>query len=404
MGGGRRGGLALGILGFAIGLFSKETALAIPVVLALLLAIVAGGRRVLRDRRLWLGWAAVTGAWLVLRSSLEMHPPAAGDRLGVFLTHLPVVLMHLGKLVVPHGLAVLASARDTGWEVGAGALAAFVVLGALVTNLRLYLWGLGCFLVFVLPTLPVSDFLILENRLNVPAMGVVVALVGAAADCVGRWPRVRPVLAVAAAFVLPGLSALTVRYGESFRDSNAFTEAAIRTSPHLALAHLNRGIVFHQEGRASEAESEYRTALDLDPGVPVTQNNLGLVHMSRGDLPGAERLFRAELQVNPSYDKAHFNLGLALARQGRVPEATASWTEALRLNPGNSDARANLDRAESGAGAPLAIPAMIEDVLTDVLVRLYEDALRNEPANDAIRRAYREMCAKRRVACPSVAD
>ena len=225
------------------------------------------------------------------------------------------------------------------------------------------------------------------------------ALVVAATDIGERGPRVRPFLAGAATVVLFAFSAITVRYGEDFRDPNRFTESAIRTSPHLGLAHLNRGIVFHLEGRSSEAESEYKTALDLDHDVPVTQNNLGLIYMSRGDLADAEKLFRAELRINPSYDKAHFNLGLALARQGRVPEAAASWTEALRLNPGNSDARAGLDQAESGSGAASATPAMLENVPTDVLVRLYEEALGRDPTNEAIRRAYREMCQQRRVTC-----
>ena len=345
------------------------------------------------------------GVWIVLRPAAEPQATTAIERLGVSAAHMSVVLMHLGKLIVPVRLAVLAFAPDTGWVIGGCAAAAMLGLGFVVRNRRVFLWGLGCFVAFVLPTLPVSDFLILENRLYVPAMGIMTAMVVAGSDLAERRTGARPLVAAAAACVVLAFSAMTLRYAESFRDPQRFTEAAVRTSPRLGLAHLNRGIVFHQEGRNAEAEAEYQQALALDRQVPVTHNNLGLIHMARGDLNGAERLFRAELQINPAYDKAHFNLGLALARQGRVPEASESWREAIRLNPENVDARVGLEQAErANEGAvPITSPSL-QGVPTGDLVSLFEDALARDPANPAIRRAYREMCAQRGITCPRLAD
>src|SRR5262249_2791376 len=156
-------------------------------------------------------------------------------------------------LVLPMNLAVLASAKDTAW--GVGAIVAIVLLGGgLALRTPLYWWGLVTFLFFLLPTLPVSDFLILENRLYVPAMGGIVAVVTAGPVLVARWPRVKSSLAVAAGVAVLAGAAATWSYVGLFRNPETFTEAAIRTSPHLGLAHLNRGIVLQLEGKVDEAE------------------------------------------------------------------------------------------------------------------------------------------------------
>ncbi len=90
--------------------------------------------------------------------------------------------------------------------------------------------------------------------------------------------------------------------------------------------------------QTTEAEAEYRLALELDPNLSVTHNNLGLLALERGRLDLAEQLFREELSLNPSYDKACFNLALALKRQGRLDEAAASLEKAVAINPENEDA------------------------------------------------------------------
>jgi Flp pilus assembly protein TadD len=155
-----------------------------------------------------------------------------------------------------------------------------------------------------------------------------------------RWPGVRAVSPQRAAAwtVVAILGLLCYPYVESFRNPAAFTEQAVRSSPHSALAHVNRGIVYQRSGRVPEAEAEYATAMELDARHAIAHNNLGLIHLNRGEVARAEQLFREELAVNPTYDKAHYNLALALRRQGRDEAAVQSLHEAMRLNPENVDA------------------------------------------------------------------
>jgi protein O-mannosyl-transferase len=400
--------------GFAIALLSKETAVMIPPSLVAYVLVVRKRPQALRDVRLWLGWGSLLLGWYFSWS----HAGAAGlsqtlgQRLGTVWSNLPVLLTHLGKTIVPAGLSVLANARDASPAIGAvlllaGAAFVFWLSGR---SRRLFVWGGLLFLFFALPTLAVSDFLILENRLYVPAVGIVISCLALAQGTEERWaPPPRPGSLAMATAILAVLSLKTWRYGESFRDAPSFTMQAVASSPHLALAHLNRGIVLHRAGQVTEAEIEYGTALSLDPQQPVTHNNLGLIYMNRGELHEAETALRREIAVNPEYDKAHFNLGLVLVRGGRLKEAIACWRQALALNPENAEARSNLERAQKAletgdllAGAsnvPSLTQAMANDIPQELIVPLFEQALKRDPENQRLRQAFADLCHKRHLSC-----
>jgi tetratricopeptide (TPR) repeat protein len=327
-----------------LALFTKEAAAALPLVFVAFLLLVAPQSRALRKPVLWLAWGLPLLTWYLCR---RMALASAGEerlltQLGEVGRHTTVLLMFLGKAVWPLRLSVLAIERDTPWVAGAIAivpivLAFFWLEGA---HRRLFAWGICSFVLLLLPSLAVSDFLILEIRSYAPLVGLLVAFLAVAQQARQRWCSARAIRiqrAVAAA-VVAVLALRAGLYVEAFRDPGAYTRQAVVSSPSSALAHLNRGIVLQMDGLTAEAEAQYKTALDLDPALTVTHNNLGLLELQRGQAHLAEGFFREELVRNPSYDKAHFNLALALKAQGRFEEAGASLESAIAFNPENADA------------------------------------------------------------------
>ncbi len=338
------GALAAHLAFVLLALFTKEAAVAFPSVLALYLLVVERDRSVLRRPPLWVGWGLATVIWAAFWRSATAatsdQPPLG--RVAAFFEHLPVLLMYLGKAVWPAKLAVLAIERDTPWVPGAVALIPFAwaVWWLRGRARRLFLWGVASFVLILAPSLPVSDYLILEIRLYAPLACLLLALLAAAQQARDRWPSARAAWAQRA-FATGLVGVLATRcwiYAGSFRDADAFTAQAVRSSPHSALAHTNRGIVEQRAGRPAQAETEYQTAIALDAKHAIAHNNLGLIHLHRGHLARAEQLFREELAVNPTYDKAHYNLALALRQQGRDLEAVQSLLEAVRFNGENADA------------------------------------------------------------------
>jgi tetratricopeptide (TPR) repeat protein len=333
-----------------LALFTKEAATALPLVFAMFLLLVAPEKRALRKPVLWFAWALPLLTWHLCRQKALTNASDSGllSQLEELARHAKVVLVFLAKAVWPFRLSVLAIERDAPWL--AGAIATLPIIFACYwlrgAPRRLFAWGLCSFVVLLLPSLAVSDFLILEIRSYAPLVGLLVGFLAVAQQMRQRWSSRRAILvqrAVAAA-VLAVLAVRTNLYLGSFKDADTYTRQAVATSPHSALAHLNRGIVLQLGGHATEADGEYRVALELDPSLPVTHNNLGLLELQRGRADLAERLFREELALNPSYDKAHFNLALALKAQGRLEEAAASLERAVVLNPENEDALEGLMR------------------------------------------------------------
>lgn len=327
-----------------VALFTKEAAVAIPLVALAYLWIVDRENRARREPLLWLGWLAAIVVWFLCRriaipASLDQPP---GQRFAAFFQHLPVLLVYLGKALVPLDLGVLPILRDSTWAPGAATLLPLTLAGWWLrgSNRRQFLWGLASFVLLLAPSLPVSDHLLLEIRNYAPIVVLVPAGLALARQVHDRWssPRVSKLLTATAVALVTVLSLIAWRHADDFATPDAYTARALRTSPHCALARVNRGIFLQRNGRPAEARAQYEIGLQLDPRHPIARNNLGLIHLESGETSEAERLFRQELAVNPTYDKAHFNLALALRRQDRIDEAVRSLHEALRHNPTNTDA------------------------------------------------------------------
>ena len=100
-------------------------------------------------------------------------------------------------------------------------------------------------------------------------------------------------------------------------------------------SHLNLGLLKTRRQQLNEAETEYRTALRLDPGFVPAMVNLADVHRQRGqDKEGAE-LLRAAIVIEPNNAAIKHSLGLLLIRQRNYTEALPLLRDAASLDPEN---------------------------------------------------------------------
>jgi hypothetical protein len=311
-------------------LLCKEAALVLPLVYAGHLVLVE--RRPLRSfAKPWLlaGWAVVLAAYLSARLLvLPDHAGAAGVTVSSWAASPSVLAVSLGKLLLPVRLAVMATPEDSPtWP---GLVAACVLVAILlVPGMRRarVLFAIGAFVLFVLPGLPASRMLVLESRLALPAVAIVM-LACEVAHRLALPPRAG--LAVGAA-IAAALAIVSFDYAGNFRDRLSFAQAAVRGSPHAALAHRNLGVTYHLAGQTTLARQEYQAAIAEDAGEPIVHNNLAVLLMAEGRLPEAEQLLRAELAINPRYAIAHNNLARVLGGLGRGAEAAREEAIAIEL-------------------------------------------------------------------------
>ena len=109
-----------------------------------------------------------------------------------------------------------------------------------------------------------------------------------------------------------------------------------------AIAIHTFGFELHRQGRATEAESFYRRALQLEPDFITAWMNLGLVHFELGNYEAAEEFEREALRLDPEQADAHNHLGMIHYKRGRIAEAENCFRNALRLNPAHPHATLNL--------------------------------------------------------------
>jgi Tfp pilus assembly protein PilF len=100
-------------------------------------------------------------------------------------------------------------------------------------------------------------------------------------------------------------------------------------------AQTNLGNLYAGGGARDEAESAYRTAIELDPRYVPAYVNLADFYRASGEEKAAEKVLRRAAEVNPQSADVQHALGLSLVRQKRPDEALQALRLASRLDADN---------------------------------------------------------------------
>ena len=106
---------------------------------------------------------------------------------------------------------------------------------------------------------------------------------------------------------------------------------AIRLRPTFVEAHLNLGLLHHNDGKLKEAEACYRRALRYDPALALAHFNLAVVLEDQHHKSEAIVAYAAALRAEPTFRDAHWNLAQLYERLGRRRDAVRHYAAAKRL-------------------------------------------------------------------------
>lgn len=148
--------------------------------------------------------------------------------------------------------------------------------------------------------------------------------------------------------------AITLNELGRFEEGQAAVEAAARheseeggrfrasVSARLANAHSSLGDLYLAASSPTDAEDQYRRALELRPGFHDIRNRLGEALMQRGALEEARQELEQALEGNGRFLRARLNLGLVHYRAERKDEAREEWEECRSQNPASPRVQAYL--------------------------------------------------------------
>ena len=113
----------------------------------------------------------------------------------------------------------------------------------------------------------------------------------------------------------------------------------------MPASHLNLAVLYVSQGKRDLAESEYLTALRMDPYFVPARANLVTLYNAMGRNADAEQILREGIKRTPNEGDLHYSLGLLLAEEKRLGEAADALKTAARLLPQRARVRYNLGLA-----------------------------------------------------------
>lgn len=347
------------VIFFAAALFTKETALVLPL-LFLFYLWIRGCLDKFTFLKFGAGWLMTLLAWLFLRHLALQNPlplSAMGEASSV-LMNLPAGIQLFGKVFFPFNLSVMPIIQDTAFFWGMLAIIPTTLLIIFQINDKslskknnyTMLFGLLWFLVFLMPTFAVPDSSTATNffeyRLYLPIIGLLIFLAESRLGRQFNKPFGNWLLPIWV-FVIIIFFGLTFTNENNFSDKFAFWESAVAASPDSPLAQRNLGAMYYLDGNYNMAETYFNNAVALNYYEPMVHNNLGLIYAGRGLFSKAEAEYLAELSFNPGYDSAHYNLGLLYYQTNRFKGAAKEWEKTLEINPNYQDARQALNNLKN---------------------------------------------------------
>jgi tetratricopeptide (TPR) repeat protein len=138
-----------------------------------------------------------------------------------------------------------------------------------------------------------------------------------------------------------GLGALAYQHGR-VEEAVAFFKRGATIQPEAADFQANLAEALRIAKRPDQALEHVRRALALDSTLPDAWNTLGLLEHDRGRYTHAETSFAQAIRLRPTYASPHVNLGSTLSKLGRFDDAAVALRKALELEPKNAGALTNL--------------------------------------------------------------
>jgi Tfp pilus assembly protein PilF len=126
-------------------------------------------------------------------------------------------------------------------------------------------------------------------------------------------------------------------------------ERALALDPESAEAHTSLGFAYHLSGHETEAQREYRLAIQHDPKEWLAHRLLGAIMSREGNNKSAAAFLRKAIELKQSHIGSYDHLFMVLGRLGRTEEALVIASEGisaaferLREAPDDQEARLHL--------------------------------------------------------------
>lgn len=344
--------------------------------------------------RTWPSFAACALLFAVTRLMTAPSATLGGGPLAAYYASQPgAVLYYFTQFFVPVHLSadsgsnavnvVIDSETVLGLLLLAG-MAAAILLTARRETTRPVAFGLGWFLIGLLPTalVPLAESRN-DHRMFLPFAGLTLAVGCVAARLCRSWLAPRLSLAAAVCLLL-AFGWTTTRRNEVWRSEESLWRNVTEQTPRNGRGWMNFGLARLSKGDLEGASKAFDQASIYVPNYPLLEINLGIVQGAKGDDRSAEAHFQRARRLAPGDAQPDFYYARWLLARGRRAEALPLLEAAVKTNPGWPEPRQLLATA---AETP---EKLLEESLAHYRARRFEESLASARRALLLRPAYAE--------------
>jgi protein O-mannosyl-transferase len=201
----------------------------------------------------------------------------------------------------------------------------------------------------VIQLLPVGDAIMADRYVYIAGIGIFF-MAGYYGDMLWQKHRIWHKAAITA-LVLYGIALSVKTYCQVgvWKDSFTLWNNVLENYPeNNSRGYLNRGALYYEMGKKTEACNDFLHLLELDPHNSVARKGIGLIKLENGitkysvhDIQGALDDYNASLSFYPSYD-GYYNRGVLKMNMTDFKGALSDFEHALKIDPLIPDAFINI--------------------------------------------------------------
>lgn len=303
--------LVLHFLFFALAIFTKETAMVLPIIfLAFFLQFKVRSTKTIIS--FLLTWLLIVALYLSLRT--QIVPAGSVTHTFSFASLIPIFkpfIYNVGKIIYPFSQSVLPYNESANWHFGVLSLVLIVYLSFRfkLKNNQTALTGIVLFLLTLIPSLFYSMLtgidIQFEHRLYLPLAGFLLVIAQINFPYKHKlWQMVVITLLVSSFFTATQRTTV-------YKNEESFIQAGIAESPNYYLFHMQRGDQLSQKNEINEALHCYDRALLLNNKLPELYNNKAWAFFKLGIFKKAVSNYSKALELDSSSNQSRIGRCMA---------------------------------------------------------------------------------------------
>lgn len=330
---------------FLLSVFTKETAMAFPGICAAYYLLIYRKKSVKRETMFGSSNMIAFGIWvLVLLFVLIVRIQTIGfswtpEEFGIssLLKNILIVPEIFAKFIAPYDQPVLSNFDTITSIIGLIAIIGMIIWIILKKdrNTNMIIFALIWFLLFILPGSmyrhAYADYFYdyLDHRAYLPMIGIFIFLSSMLPSKVFDIKKVS--VALIFILLLGGLSALSVRQSNHYKDPIRFWFKAIKDNPYKAGFYLSLGKSLIKEDKYKIAQKVLLRGINLMPHEKNFYLYLGEINFKLKEFDKSVKYLNQYLQINPMDVDILKNLGGAYANLYQYDKALEVWINSLSM-------------------------------------------------------------------------